>query len=138
MFEPHQVSRYFDKRPQIQRLPGAKAHKTIAPATPTACGRDTNKRMPKLSLAVQASSHLILAACPSIGMGFWITANSMRCLHGKPQPSCAAGTDAGRQGGMTPEANHRLARQTLGIQSLIPPRTVRPGARLNSPATTGV
>ena len=67
MFEPHQVSRYFDKRRKYSDCQ-AKAQKH-RPRNANSLRASTNKRMPKLSLAVQASSHLILAACPSIGMG---------------------------------------------------------------------
>ena len=90
--------------------------------------------MPKLSLAVQASSHLILAACPSIGMGS-DHSQFNALLHGASRrvPLELMLADKGYDS----EANHRLARQTLGIQSLIPPRTVRPGAP-ELPATTGV
>jgi hypothetical protein len=124
MFEPHQVSRYFDKRRKYSDCQARKSKKH-RPRNANRLRASTNKRMPKLSLAVQASSHLILAACPSIGMGS-DHRQFHALLHGASRrvPLELMLADKGYDS----EANHRLARQTLGIQSLIPPRTLRPGA----------
>jgi len=85
-----------------------------------------NKRLPKLALAVHAASHLILAAGASTGTG-------SDSPHFVPLMLDAAGrmplefvlADAG----FDSEDNHRLARQELGIRSLIPATIGRPGVR---------
>jgi hypothetical protein len=83
------------------------------------------RRLPKLSLAVDAASHLILAAIASTGAGgdqpfldgllyhAWRrTGGRVRCV------VADAGYDS--------EDNHRIARHTLGVRSIIPPKAGRP------------
>ena len=86
------------------------------------------RRLPKLSLAVVAASHLILAAIASTGAGgdqpfldgllfhAWRrTGGRVRCV------VADAGYDS--------EANHRIARLDMGVRSIIPPNAGRPTSK---------
>lgn len=113
MFESHHVSRYYEKRRQQSPRRG---RGRWAPAVNRA-RRRIAKHLPKVALAVHAASHLILAASASTGMG-------SDSRHFVPLMLDAAKrmslefvlADAG----FDSEDNHRLARQELGIRSLIP------------------
>lgn len=121
MFESHHVSRHYEKRCRQSRRKGKGPN---APAV-NRHRSAVNKRLPKLALAVHAASHLILAAGASTGTG-------SDSPHFVPLMLDAVGRmplefvlgDAG----FDSEDNHRLARQTLGIRSLIPATIGRPGA----------
>jgi hypothetical protein len=63
------------------------------------------RRLPKLSLAVDAASHLVLDAIASTG-------GRVRCV------VADAGYDS--------EDNHRIARLDLRVRSIIPPKAGRP------------
>ena len=88
------------------------------------------RRLPKLSIAVAASCHLILAARATTGMGSdhphfepllfdaWRRAD-VRVA------ACDAGYDS--------EANHAIARRDMGVRSIIPPDIGRPSEK---PPTT--
>jgi hypothetical protein len=85
------------------------------------------RRMPKLTLAVAAASHRILAMKAVLGNGSdipdllpMLTAAS-RC--GKVKTAVA---DAGYDS----EDNHRIARQDMGVRSIIPPGIGRPTSKL--------
>lgn len=90
----------------------------------------TVKRLPKLSLAISSACHLILAARATTGAGgdqpFFepLLFDAWRRATVK-----LAVADAGYDS----EANHCIARQDLGIRSIIPPNTGRPTAK---PPTT--
>jgi len=122
MFESHHVSRHYEKRCRQSRRKGKGPN---APAV-NRHRSAINKRLPKLALAVHAASHLILAAGASTGTG-------SDSPHFVPLMLDAAGrmplefvlADAG----FDSEDNHRLARQELGIRSLIPATIGRPGAK---------
>jgi hypothetical protein len=86
------------------------------------------RRLPKLSLAVDASSHLILAAIASTGGGgdqpfldgllfhAWRrTGGRVRCV------VADAGYDS--------EDNHRIARRDMRVRSIIPPKAGRPTSK---------
>jgi len=86
------------------------------------------QRLPKLSLAVDAASHLILAAIASTGAGgdqpyfdgllyhAWRrTGGRVRCV------VADAGYDS--------EANHRIARCDMNVRSIIPSKAGRPTAK---------
>ena len=90
--------------------------------------RRTVRRLPKLSLAVDAASHLILAAIASTGAGgdqpfldnllfhAWRrTGGRIRCV------VADAGYDS--------EDNHRIARLDMGVRSIIPPKAGRPTSK---------
>ena len=88
------------------------------------------RRLPKLSIAVAASCHLILAARATTGMGgdhphfepllfdAWRRAD-VRVA------ACDAGYDS--------ESNHEIARRDMGVRSIIPPDIGRPSQK---PPTT--
>jgi hypothetical protein len=127
MFEPHAVSRYFDKR---RKFTACQARKSRQPQRANRLRAITNARMPKLSLAIQASSHLILAACATIGMDCdhsYFAALACQAKARFPLDTLLA--DKGYDG----EANHVLAREHLGLRTLIPVRACRQG----SAGTTG-
>jgi hypothetical protein len=86
------------------------------------------RRLPKLSLAVDAASHIILAAIASTGAGgdqpfldgllyhAWRrTGGRVRCV------VADAGYDS--------EDNHRLARLDMSVRSIIPPKAGRPTSK---------
>jgi hypothetical protein len=86
------------------------------------------RRLPKLSLAVDAASHLVLAAIASTGAGgdqpfldgllfhAWRrTGGRVRCV------VADAGYDS--------EDNHRIARLDMGVRSIIPPKAGRPTSK---------
>jgi len=113
MFESHHVSRHYEKRRQQSERMGRGRH---APAVNRARSLVT-KHLPKVSLAVHAASHLILAAGASTGIG----SDSRHFVPllldaARRWPLKYALADAG----FDSEDNHRLARQELGIRSVIP------------------
>ena len=83
------------------------------------------RRLPKLSLAVDAASHLVLAAVASTGGGGdqpfldGLLYHAWRRTGGRVK--CAV-ADAG----FDSEDNHRIARRDMGVRSIIPPRSGRP------------
>jgi hypothetical protein len=86
------------------------------------------RRLPKLSLAVDAASHLVLAAVASTGAGgdqpFFdgLLYHAWRRTGGRVK--CAV-ADAG----FDSEDNHRIARRDMGVRSIIPPRSGRPTSK---------
>ncbi len=86
------------------------------------------RRLPKLSLAVDAASHLILAAIASTGAGGdqsfldGLLYHAWRRTGGRVQCVVA---DAGYDS----ENNHRIARRDMGIRSIIPPKAGRPTSK---------
>jgi hypothetical protein len=113
MFESHHVSRYYEKRRQQSPRKG---RGRWAPGVNRARSRVV-KHLPKFSLAVHAASHLILAASASTGLGS-DSPHFVPLLLSAAQrmPLEFVLADAG----FDAEDNHRLARQELGIRSLIP------------------
>jgi hypothetical protein len=127
MLESRHVSRHFEKR---QRQSARQARKNKR--TPKQKQYDANRRraavnkcLPKLSLAVHASTHLILAARATTGVGADHRHFAPLMLDASRRMSLEFGlADAG----FDSEDNHRLARDELGIRSLIPATGGRPGA----------
>jgi hypothetical protein len=127
MLESHHVSRHFERRQRQTAHQARKKQRTDKQKQYDANRRraKVNKRLPKLSLAVQASSHLILAAKATTGLGAdhahfaWLLLTAAQRLR-----LDFALADAGYDS----EDNHRLARDELGIRSLIPATCGRPGA----------
>jgi hypothetical protein len=127
MLESHHVSRHFEKRQRQTARQARKKPKTRKQKQYDANRRRAaiNKRLPKLSLAVQASSHLILAAKATTGLGAdhahfpWLLLTAAERMHVETVLADA---------GYDSEDNHRLARNELGIRSLIPATCGRPGA----------
>ena len=132
-FESHHVSRHFAKRREQTAAAAAEPVKT-APERP---GEDPKRKptaadlrrsktirgLPKLSLAVACSCHLILAARATVGLG---------SDHPHFAPLLA---DAGARAdvrvvaadaGYDSEANHEAGRDGAGVRTLIPPLIGRP------------
>lgn len=92
--------------------------------------------MPKLALAVSAGGHRILAARSTLGNGSDAPdfrpplAESRRRA---PGVRSAAAADAGYDS----EANHRFAREELGVQSVIPAAIGRPTTKPRRAGTGG-
>jgi hypothetical protein len=112
-FESHHVSRYFAQRRKMTGKNGRKR-------------RVSYGRYPKLGLVCDAESHFILAARASQGPqpDFGDFEPLLREAHARANPrtiSADAGFDS--------EANHELARDQLGIQSLIPAVHGRPAGK---------
>jgi hypothetical protein len=123
MFESHHVSRHFEKRREQTNRKARQQH-----PQPSANRRRAaiNQRLPKLSLAVRASSHLILAARATTGLGADHAHFAPLLLWAAERmPLELVLADAGYDS----EDNHRLARQELGIRSVIPATCGRPGAK---------
>jgi Transposase DDE domain len=123
MFEPHHVSRYFEKRRRQNRL---KFQPKPKPIRVNRQRSRTAKKLAKLSLAVHAASHLILAARATTGMGpdhahFVPLLSRARSRMNLNVVLADAGFDS--------EANHRAARENLKVRSLIPATCGRPGTR---------
>lgn len=121
MFESHHVSRHYENRCQQSQRKGKGPN---APAV-NRHRSAINKRLPKLALAVHAASHLILAVEVSTGTGSDSPHFAPLMLEAaRRMPLTFALADAG----FDSEDNHRLARQELGVRSLIPATIGRPGA----------
>jgi hypothetical protein len=116
LFERHHVSRYFENRRRQNHL---KSQAKPKPARINTQRSRTAKQLPKLSLAVHAASHLIVAARATTGMGtdhlHFVPLLWRACSRMKPKVVLAdAGFDS--------EFNHRAAREFLNVRSLIPAR----------------
>jgi len=120
MFESHHVSRHFEKRcQQTNRKTRRKSLQAQANRRRAA----VVKRLPKLSLAVQASSHLIIAARATTGTG----ADHRHFPPLLRRATARMGLDVVlADAGYDSEANHCLAREVLGLRSLIPATIGRP------------
>ena len=137
MLESHHVSRHFEKRCKQSQRQARKQHQQAnarqLQALKKAAQKEANrrraavvKRLPKLSLAVHAASHLILAARATTGMGADHTHFPPLLLWAAQRmPLEMVLADAGYDS----EDNHRLARQELGIRSVIPATCGRPHAK---------
>ena len=131
-YEPRHRSRHYDSVCRRMHLAaGAKYAKG-----PGKWGRSANasrsralRRMPKLSLAVAAASHRILAARPPVGNGS--DAPDFDPLLFR-SPCRAPVRTVVADAGFDSEDNHRLARVELGVTSVIPARVGRPS--VNPPA----
>jgi hypothetical protein len=120
MFESHHVSRHYEKRRQQSPRKGRGRR---APAVNRVRARVV-QHLPKISLAVHAASHLILAARATTGMGSdhpHFVPLLLDAARRMPLEMVLA--DAGYDS----EDPHRLARQELGIRSVIPATIGRPG-----------
>ena len=109
-FESQHTSRYYAKRRLATGKHGRKR-------------KVVYHRYPKLGLACDADSHFILSARPSQGPypDFRDFEPLLRDASRVAKPKTIA-ADAG----FDSEASHQLAREELGIQSLIPPKHGRP------------
>jgi hypothetical protein len=132
MFESRHVSRHYDKRRRQEQKKDKKDPKRGKNGRKKAGDRRRSrvvKALPKLSLAVSSSCHLILAAKATTGAGAdqpffepllfdaWRRSNVR-----------VAVADAGYDS----EANHCIARHDMRVRSIIPPNSGRPTEKLPS------
>jgi Transposase DDE domain len=130
--ESHHVSRHFEKRREQtakatpkEAADAEKSGKTVAkPDKANSFTRPkTVKRLPKLTLAVAAACHVILAAVASTGAG---------ADHPHFEPVLfqawrrAAVKTAVADAGFDSEKNHRLGRLEMTVRTVIPPEIGRP------------
>ena len=122
MLESRHVSRHYEKRQkQSQHKGKGKWAKAVNRSR-----FQVVKHLPKLSLAVHAASHLILAARASTGIGSDSPHFVPLMLDAaRRMPLEFALADAG----FDSEDNHRLARQELSIRSVIPATIGRQSTR---------
>jgi hypothetical protein len=130
MFESRHVSRHFEKRQRQsdrdKRREARKARKQGKSVRKSAGDRKRSRvvrSLPKLSLAVASSCHLILAARATTGAGadqpFFKPLLLEACARTKVKTVVA---DAGYDS----EPNHCFARNDMGVRSIIPPNSGRP------------
>ena len=112
-FESHHSSRYYAQRRKMTGKHGRMQ-------------RVSCRRYPKLGLVCDAASHFILAARAS--QGPWPDFGEFEPLVREAQARVKL-TAIAADAGFDSEANHRLARDELGIQSLIPALHGRQPAR---------
>jgi Transposase DDE domain/Transposase domain (DUF772) len=132
-FERHHRSVHYDRRcRQIAAKKRAEDEKTPEKpgswgASVNAARRRTVTTMPKLSLAVASSCHLILAAKAHIGNG-----SDSPDFGPLLRASCKRGAVrvVVADSGYDSEANHCLARQEMDVRSIIPPGIGRPTSKL--------
>jgi hypothetical protein len=115
-FESRHVSRYYERR-CLQGRKGKKGRKSRR-------GR-TVRGIPKLAVAVCGRSHLILSMWTGTGMGSDHPHFEQLLLDARrrvPNRRFKAAGDAGYDS----ETNHRIARQDMGLLSIIPAEIGRP------------
>jgi hypothetical protein len=121
LYDTHHRSRHYEQRCRLY----ASGDKSTANARRS----HSAKRTPKLSLAADTASHAILSARAKTGMG-------SDCLDFEPLMLDAWRRLPGRQlkmvladAGFDSESNHRIAREDLGVRSLIKSSAGRPSAK---------
>lgn len=85
-------------------------------------------RLPKLSLACDSATHLVLAATASTGGGGDQPFFDGLLFHAWRRGGPAVVRSAVADAGFDSEDNHRIARRDMGVRSVIPPRAGRPTA----------
>ena len=131
-FEQHHRSAHYDRRcRQMRHKDETQERKT--PAKPGSWGASVNasrsrslSAMPKLSLAVASSCHLILAAKVRVGNGSDAPDFDDLLVHSWKR---AAVKTVVADAGYDSEANHCIARQDLSVRSIIPPGIGRPTSK---------
>ena len=128
MFESRHVSRHFEKRQRQSARDGRrKPRKTGEKQAGDRQRSRVVRSLPKLSLAVASSCHLILAARATTGAGadqrFFEPLLFDAWRRGDVKVAVA---DAGYDS----EGNHCIARQDMGVRSIIPPNSGRPTDKL--------
>lgn len=132
-YEPRHRSRHYDRACRKMDLrPGQKyggARKPGKYGPPVNASRSKKVRgMPKVGLAVAAASHRILSAKVSTGNGSDAPDFEPLLFHAwrrAPGKLKAVVADAGYDS----EANHEIARQDMGVRSVIPAKIGRPTAK---------
>ena len=124
MFESRHVSRHFERRQretmrQRGRTPRKQRRKTAGDRRRSRVVRS----LPKLSLAVASNCHLVLAARATTGGGAdQLFFEPLLFDAWRRATIKTAVADAGYDS----ESNHRIARQDMGVRSIIPPYAGRP------------
>jgi hypothetical protein len=132
-FEQHHRSSHYDRRcRQIRLKADMKSCKTTGKtgswgASVNASRRRRLRAMPKLSVAVASSCHLILAAKARTGNGS-DAPDFEDLLHRSWQRASVKTVVA--DAGYDSEANHRIAREEMGVRSIIPAGIGRPTSKL--------
>jgi IS5 family transposase len=133
-FEQRHRSAHYDRRCRQMQLRGEGAANAITPEKPGKWGPSVNaarrrrvSALPKLSLAVAAACHVILAAVVRTGNGS-DSPDFQTLLYRawKRAPVKVVVADAGYDA----EHNHRIAGQDMGVRSIIPPGIGRPTSKL--------
>jgi hypothetical protein len=121
-YESRHVSRHYERRcHQTRRRMKAKGREKGREPTRS----DTVRRLPKAAVAVSTHSHLVLSLWTGTGGGSdhpHFEPLLLDAWRRVPNRRFAVVGDAGYDS----EANHRLARQDMGVRSLIPPELGRP------------
>jgi len=132
-FEQRHRSAHYDRRCRQMRLK-SEAKAQNMPEKPGKWGASVNASrrrrllaMPKLSAAVASSCHLILAAKVRTGNGS--DAPDFDDLLTRSWQRAKVKTVVA-DSGYDSEENHRIARQEMGVRSIIPPGIGRPTAKL--------
>lgn len=132
-FEEHHRSHHYDRRcRQMGRKIDGEEGKE--PEKPGSWGKKVNasrrrkaRSIPKLSVAVASGCHLVLAA--SVRTGNRSDAPDFEDLLFRSRKRANVKTVVA-DAGYDSEANHRIARQEMGVRSIIPPRIGRPTEKL--------
>jgi hypothetical protein len=132
-FEQRHRSAHYDRRCRRMAADDAAAATVKRPGkwgkTVNAARARRLRAMPKLSIAVAGSCHLILAAVVRTGNGSDAPDfDDLLFRSWKRADVRVAVADAGYDS----EANHEIARQDLGVRSIIPPGIGRPTGKLPS------
>lgn len=123
-YEQRHRSRHYDRRcRKMQLATGAKFTGKSRRSADAARAME-HHRMPKLALACASACHLILAAKARIGSGS-DAPDLIPLLRQARQRGAVRVVVA--DAGYDSEENHRTARQELGVRSIIPPTSGRPG-----------
>jgi hypothetical protein len=131
-FERHHRSLHYDRR--CRQIAAKRAVRTKIAEKPGTWGASVNAArrrtittMPKLSLAVASSCHLILAAKARLGNGSDAPDFEELLRRSSKHASVRAVV---ADSGYDSEANHRMAREELKVRSIIPPGIGRPTSNL--------
>jgi hypothetical protein len=132
-FEQHHRSRHYDRRCRHMALQSSDDDR--ARKRPGKWGRTVNaarakrlRRMPKLAIAVDSGCHLILSAKVRLGNGSDAPDFDDLLYHAWRRVNGAVSV-AVADTGYDSEANHRIARQDMGVRSIIPPGIGRPTSK---------
>jgi hypothetical protein len=128
-FERRHRSGHYDRRCRrmaLKPLDDAAKHPGKWGKTVNEARSRSLRRMPKLAIAVDSGCHLILSAKVRIGNGSDAPDFDDLLFHAWRRATVAVVVaDAGYDS----EANHRIARQDMGVRSIIPPGIGRPTSK---------
>jgi hypothetical protein len=133
-FEQRHRSAHYDRRCRQMRGNGAAGGAATRPEKPGKWGASVNASrrrrlwaMPKLSVAVAGACHVILAAVVRTGNGS--DAPDFDELLSRSRKRAAGVKVVVADAGYDSEANHRAAREDMGVRSIIPPGIGRPTSK---------